>query len=62
MVSLVLLLQQLISHLSPALVPLLSIGLGAVSYFAFVWFAQKEELGEIRQLIGSGRGFGKNAL
>ena len=55
MVSLVLLLQQLISNLSPALVLLLSIGLGAVSYFTFLWLTQKEELREIRQLIGGER-------
>jgi len=53
MVSLVLLLQQLISHLSPALVLLLSIGLGAVSYLMFIWLTQKKELREIRQLIGA---------
>ena len=52
MVSLVLLLQQLIFHLSPALVLLLSIGLGAMSYLVFIWLTQKEELGEIGQLIG----------
>jgi len=52
MVSLVLLLQQLISHLSPALVLLLSIGLGAVSYFAFLWLTQKDEVLEIKRLIG----------
>jgi len=51
MVSLVLLLQQLISHLSPALVLLLSIGLGAVSYIVFLCLTQKEGLGEIRRLI-----------
>jgi O-antigen/teichoic acid export membrane protein len=56
MVALVLLLQQLISHLSPALVLLLSIGLGAVSYIVFIWLTQKEELGEIRQLIDGERG------
>ncbi|MDW7775637.1 MAG: hypothetical protein SCH39_04765 [Methanosarcinales archaeon] len=51
MVSLVLLLQQFISHLSPNLVLFLSIGLGAVSYFVFIGLTQKEELGEIRRLI-----------
>jgi hypothetical protein len=51
MVSLVLLLQQLITHLSPALVLVFSIGLGAVSYLVFIWLTQKEELGEIRRLI-----------
>ena len=56
MVSLVLLLQQLISHLSPALVLLLSIGLGAFSYLVFIWLTQKEELGEIRLLIDGGKG------
>jgi O-antigen/teichoic acid export membrane protein len=56
MVSLVMLLQQLISHLSPALMLLLSIGLGAVSYSVFIWFTQKEEIGEIRLLIDGGRG------
>ncbi|TFH42716.1 MAG: MOP flippase family protein [ANME-2 cluster archaeon] len=52
MVSLVLLLQQLISHLSPALILLLSIGLGAVSYCAFLWLTQKDEVLEIKRLIG----------
>jgi hypothetical protein len=56
MVWLVLLLQQLISHLQPALVLMLSIGLGTVSYFTFLWLTQKEELGDIRRLIGGGRG------
>ncbi len=56
MVSLVLLLQQLISHLSPALVLLLSIGLGAFSYLVFIWLTQKEELEEIRRLIDDGSG------
>jgi len=51
MLSLVLL-QQLISHLPPALVLVLSIGLGAVSYSVFIWLTQKEEIGEIRRLIG----------
>ena len=51
MVSLVVLLQQFVSHLSPALVLVLSIGLGAVSYSVFIWLTQKEELGEIRELI-----------
>jgi hypothetical protein len=41
MVTLVLLLQQLISHLSPVLVLLLSICLGAVSYLTFLWLTQK---------------------
>jgi hypothetical protein len=39
-----------------SLVLLLSIGLGAFSYFAFLWLTQKEELGEIRRLIDGGRG------
>jgi hypothetical protein len=56
MVSLVLLLQQLISHLSPASVLLLSIGLGAVSYLVYIWLTQKEELVEIRLLIDGGGG------
>ncbi|MDW7775638.1 MAG: lipopolysaccharide biosynthesis protein [Methanosarcinales archaeon] len=55
MVSLVLLLQQFISHLSPALVLLLSIGLGAVSYLVFIWSTQKDEIGEIRRLIEGAR-------
>ena len=51
MVSLVLL-QQLISYLPPALVLVLvlSIALGAVSYCVFIWLTQKEELGKIRRL------------
>ena len=52
MVSLVLLLQQLISHLTPALVLILSIGMGALSYSVFIWLTQKEEIGEIRRLTG----------
>ncbi|HJH28380.1 MAG TPA: hypothetical protein C5S51_01600, partial [Methanosarcinaceae archaeon] len=52
MVSLVLTLQQFVSHLSPALVLVLSIGLGAVSYSVFIWMTQKEDIREIRQLIG----------
>ena len=52
MLSLVLLLQQLISHLPPALVLVLSIGVGAVSYCVFMWLTQKEEIEEIRGLIG----------
>ena len=52
MLSLVLLLQQLIFHLPPALVLVLSIGVGAVSYCVFIWLTQKEEIEEIRQLIG----------
>jgi Na+-driven multidrug efflux pump len=52
MVSLVLTLQQFVSHLSPALVLVLSIGLGAVSYSVFIRLTQKEEIGEIRELIG----------
>ena len=56
MVSLVLLLQQLIFHLSPALVLMLSIGLGAVSYSVFIWLTQKEDIREIRLLIDGGRG------
>ena len=52
MLSLVLLLQQLIFHLPPALVLVLSIGLGAVSYCMFICLTQKEEIGEIRGLIG----------
>jgi len=55
MVTLVLL-QQLISHLSPVLVLVLSIGLGAVSYFVFIGVTQKDEIGEIRLLIDGGRG------
>jgi hypothetical protein len=51
-VSLVLTLQQFVSHLSPALVLVLSIGLGAVSYSVFIRLTQKEEIGEIRELIG----------
>jgi hypothetical protein len=39
-----------------ALVLMLSIGLGAVSYSVFIWLTQKEELGEIRRLIDGGRG------
>ena len=54
MVSLVMMMQQLISHLPPALV--LSIGLGAVSYSVFIWVTPKEEIKEIRRLIGGGRG------
>ena len=52
MAALVLILQQLTSHFSPTLVLLLSIGLGAVSYIMFIWLTQKEELDEIKQLIG----------
>ncbi len=52
MLSLVLLLQQLIFHLPPALVLVLSIGVGAVSYCVFIWLTQKEEIEEIRGLIG----------
>ncbi len=52
MFSLVLTLQQFVSHLSPALVLVLSIGLGAVSYSVFIWMTQKEDIREIRQLIG----------
>jgi hypothetical protein len=52
MVTLVLLLQQLISHLPPALVLVLSIALGAVSYSVFIWVTQKEEIEEIKRLIG----------
>ena len=52
MLSLVLLLQQLISHLPPASVLVLSIGLGAVSYCVFIWLTQKEEIEEVRGLIG----------
>ena len=44
-----LLLQQLISHLPPALVLVLSIGLGAVSYSVFTWLTQKEDIREIRR-------------
>ncbi|NIA03304.1 MAG: oligosaccharide flippase family protein [Nitrospirae bacterium] len=55
MVSLVLLLQQLISHLPPALVLLLSIGLGTVSYFTFLWLTQNGEIRDIRLLIGGRR-------
>jgi hypothetical protein len=55
MVSLVLTLQQFVSHLSPALVLVLSIGVGAVSYSMFIRLTQKEELGEIRRLIGDRR-------
>ena len=51
MVSLVMLLQQLVSHLSPALVLVLSIGVGAVSYSVFIRLTQKEEIGEIRELL-----------
>jgi hypothetical protein len=36
LVTLVMLLQQLVSHLAPALVLVLSIGLGAVSYGVFM--------------------------
>jgi hypothetical protein len=56
MVSLVMLLQQFVSHLSPALVLVLSIGVGAVSYSVFIRLTQKEEIGEIRELIGGWRG------
>lgn len=52
MAALVLTMQQLTFNLSPTLVLLISIGLGAVSYSVFIWFTQKEELREIRQLIG----------
>ena len=52
MVSLVLMLQQFVAHFSPALVLVLSIGVGAVSYSGFFWLTQKEELGEIKRLIG----------
>ena len=48
MVSLVMKLQQLTSHLSPALVLVFSIGQGAVSYGVFLWLTQKEEIREIR--------------
>jgi hypothetical protein len=51
MVSLVLMLQQIIPHLSPALVLVLSIGVGAVLYSVFIWLTQKEEIGEIRELL-----------
>jgi hypothetical protein len=51
MVSLVLTLQQFVSHFTPALVLVLSIGVGAVSYSVFIRLTQKEELGEIRELI-----------
>jgi hypothetical protein len=51
MVSLVVLLQQLIYHLPPALVLVLSVGVGPVSYSVFIWLTQKEEIGEIRRLI-----------
>ncbi len=56
MVSLVVVLQQFVSHLTPALVLVLSIGLGAISYSVFIRLTQKEELGEIRELIGSWKG------
>lgn len=52
MLSLVLMLQQFVSHLTPVLVLVLSIGVGAVSYSGFIWLTQKKELEEIRQLIG----------
>ena len=51
LVTPVMLLQQLISHLPPALV--LSIGLGAVSYSVFIRLTQKEDIREIRRLIGA---------
>lgn len=51
MVLLVMILQQLISHLSPVLILFFSIVLGAVSYFVFLWLTQKEELEEIKRLI-----------
>ena len=51
MFSLVLMLQQFVSHLSPALVLVLSIGVGAISYSMYIWLTQKEELGEISKLI-----------
>ena len=56
MVSLVVLLQQLASHLTPALMLVLSIGVGAVSYSVFIRLTQKKEFGEIRELIGGWRG------
>jgi hypothetical protein len=55
----------IVKHIAPAaagslimvwLVLMLSIGLGTVSYFTFLWLTQKEELGDIRRLIGGGRG------
>ena len=51
MVSLIMILQNLISSLSPLLILSLSISLGAVSYFVFLWLTQKEELDEIKRLI-----------
>jgi len=54
MAALVMAMQQMTSNLSPTLVLLLSIGLGAVSYSVFIWLTQKDEIGEIRQLIGGG--------
>ncbi len=51
MASLIVILQILISPLLPLLILSFSILLGAVSYLAFLWLTQKEELDEIKQLI-----------
>ncbi len=51
MVSLITMLQILISSLPPVLILSFSILLGAVSYLAFLWLTQKDELDEIKQLI-----------
>ncbi len=51
MVSLIVILQIFISHLSPQVILLFSIALGAVSYLVFLWLTQKEELNEIKKLI-----------
>ncbi|MDW7775634.1 MAG: hypothetical protein SCH39_04750 [Methanosarcinales archaeon] len=50
------LLQQLISHLSPALVLHLSIRPETFSYLVFIWLTQKEEIKENRRLLKGGRG------
>ena len=51
MFSLVLMLQHFVAHSSSAMVLVLSIGMGVISYSGFIWLTQKEEIGEIRQLI-----------
>lgn len=51
MVSLIAILQILISSLPPVLILSFSILLGAVSYLAFLWLTRKEELDEIKRLI-----------
>jgi len=56
MFSLVMILQKLILNLSPALVLILLIALGAVSYSVFIWLTQKEEIEDIRRLTGGWKG------